>query len=84
MHEILHEAQAKGERKNHVKWRDTIVLRKHFVMFEMEGYKTERQRPLADDEYITLTEREQCMIAGWKPTYEPADSIGNLNRYSNS
>ena len=49
VHEILHEAQGKDERKYHVKWTDTIVLRKHFVMFEKEGYKTESQRPLADD-----------------------------------
>ena len=34
VHEILHEAQGKGERKYHVKWRDTIVLGKHVVMFE--------------------------------------------------
>ena len=47
-------------------------------MFEKEGYKTERHRPLADDEYITLTQREQYIVAGWKPTYEPADSIGNF------
>ena len=35
------------------------------------------QRLLADDEYISLTQREQWIIAGWKPTYEPADSTGN-------
>ena len=75
--EILHEAQGKGERKYHVKWRDTIVLRKHLAMFEKEGYKTESQRPLAEEEYISLTDREQRRVASWKPTYEPADSIGN-------
>ena len=77
VHEILHEAQGKWERKYHVIWRDTIVLRKHLVMFEKEGYKTESQRPLADDEYINLSYRQQWRIASWKPTYEPADSIGN-------
>ena len=46
-------------------------------MVEKEGYKTESQRPLADDEYISLTQREQWIVAGWKPTYEPADLIGN-------
>ena len=46
-------------------------------MFEKEGYKTESQRPLADDEYISLTQREQWIVASWKPTYEPTDSIGN-------
>ena len=77
VHEILHEAQGKGERKYHVKWRDTIVLRKHLVMFEKEGYKTESQRLLADDEHISLTQRELWIVSGWNPTYEPADSIGN-------
>ena len=77
VHEILHEAQGSGDRRYHVKWRDTIVLRKHLVMFEKEGYKTESQRSLADDECISLTQREQWIVAGWKPTYEPADSIGN-------
>ena len=77
VHEILHEAQGKGDRKYHVKWKDTIVLRKYLDMFEKEGYKTESQRPLADDEYISLSNREQWIVASWKPTYEPADSIGN-------
>ena len=77
VHEILHEAQGKGERKFHVKWIDTIVLREYLDMFEKEGYKTEIQRPLADDEYTSLTNRERWIVASWKPTYEPADSIGN-------
>ena len=46
-------------------------------MFEKEGYKTESQRPLAEEGYISLTNREQRRVASWKPTYEPADSIGN-------
>ena len=57
--EILHQAQGKGERKYHVKWRDTIVLRKHLGMFKKEGYTMESQRPLADDQYISLTQRAQ-------------------------
>ena len=54
VHEILHKAQGNGERRKYVKWRDTIVLRKYLAMFEQEGYRTESQRPLADDEYISL------------------------------
>ena len=77
MHEILHEAQGKGERKYRVKWRDTIVLQKHLEMFGKEGYKTECPRPLADDEYISLSKREQWIAVSWKPTYELADSIGD-------
>ena len=45
VHEILHEAQGNDERKHHVKWRDTIVLRKHLAIFEKEGYRTESHRP---------------------------------------
>ena len=41
VHEILHEAQGKAERKYHVKCSDTIVLGKHLAMFKKEGYKTE-------------------------------------------
>ena len=59
------------------KRRDINVLREHLAIFEAKGYKTESHRPLADDEYISLTQREQWMVAGWKPTYEPAASIGN-------
>ena len=77
MHEILHEAQGNGKRKYHVKWRDTIVLRTHIAMFEQEGYKTESQLPSADDEYISLTNREQWIVASWKPTYDPAHSTGD-------
>ena len=76
MDEILHEAQGKGERKYHVKWRDTIVLRKHLVILEKEGYKTESHRPLAADEYIGLTNREHSIVASWNPTYEPAELLG--------
>ena len=38
-------------------------------MFEKEGYKTESQRPLVDDEYINLSNREQWKVAKWKPAY---------------
>ena len=39
VHKILHEAQGIGEGRYHVKWRDTIDLRKRLVMFEKVGYK---------------------------------------------
>ena len=80
VHEILHEAQEKGKRKSHVKWRDTIFLRKLLVAFETEAYKTECHRPLADDEYIGLTTREHWLVASWKPTFEPAESSSNSER----
>ena len=46
-------------------------------MFEQEGYRAKSQRPLADDKYLSLTDREQWIVASWKPRYEPADSIGD-------
>ena len=75
--EILHEAQGNGERKCHLKWRNTIFLRKHIVISETEDYKTECHKSLADDEYIDPTTREHWLVASWKSTFEPAESLGN-------
>ena len=77
MHEILHEAQGNGERNYHVKKRNTVVLRKHLAIFEKEGDATESHRPLHDDEYVSLTNREHWVAASWKPTYEAGESIFN-------
>ena len=77
MDKISHGAQGNGGQKCHVKWRDPIVLRRCLAIFEKEGYRTESQRPLADDEYISLTNGEQWTVASWRPTYESADSLGD-------
>ena len=80
VHEILHEAQGNGESSYHVKRRDTVVLRNNLAIFAKEGDAMESHRPLHDDEYVSLTNREHWVhwvAASWKPTYEAGESIFN-------
>ena len=53
-----------------------MILRQNLAKFEKQGYKTESQRSLPDDEYIGLANREQWIVASWKPN-ESAESTGN-------